>query len=198
MKKTSKSERTREFIIEHTAGIFNTKGYAGTSMSDLTEATKLTKGSIYGNFENKEEVALAAFDYNYNHVIKTISQKIGEQTTCKDKLMVYVDVYQHFLLLPFVPGGCPVLNTAVEADDTHPALRKKASDAVLSWKDSLCSLLKKGMANGEFRADIDIEQVAFTIIAIIEGGIMIGKVTGQVKHMHKVLKSLEELIQDLA
>ena len=61
---TTKAERTRNFIIEKTAEIFNRKGYAGTSMSDITEATGLTKGSIYGNFENKEDVALAVFEYN--------------------------------------------------------------------------------------------------------------------------------------
>jgi AcrR family transcriptional regulator len=64
----SKSEQTKAFIIEKTAPIFNKKGYAGTSLSDMTEATNLTKGSIYGNFANKDEVALAAFDYNLGRV----------------------------------------------------------------------------------------------------------------------------------
>lgn len=48
-----KSERTRQFIIEKVAPIFNRKGYAGTSLSDLTEATGLTKGAIYGNFKKQ-------------------------------------------------------------------------------------------------------------------------------------------------
>ncbi|MDO9376148.1 MAG: TetR/AcrR family transcriptional regulator, partial [Ferruginibacter sp.] len=60
----TKAEKTRNFIVEQTAPIFNKKGYAGTSLTDLTEATGLTKGSIYGNFANKDEVALAAYDYN--------------------------------------------------------------------------------------------------------------------------------------
>jgi len=56
----SKSDRTKKFIVEQTAAIFNEKGYAGTTITDLTNATKLTKGSIYGNFTNKDDVALAA------------------------------------------------------------------------------------------------------------------------------------------
>jgi AcrR family transcriptional regulator len=60
----SKSERTKNYIIEKAAPIFNTKGFAGTSLSDLTEATGLTKGSIYGNFENKEEIAIQVFKYS--------------------------------------------------------------------------------------------------------------------------------------
>lgn len=166
-------------------------------MSDLTEATKLTKGSIYGNFENKEEVALAAFDYNYGNVVKKISAGIATKHSCREKLLVYVEMYEHFLQQPFTPGGCPVLNTAVEADDTHPALKKKAADAIVSWKKSVCSIINKGVANGEFTTNPNAEQIAITLMALIEGGIMISKVTGNARYMKNVLLSLEKLIMDL-
>jgi len=68
-----KSEQTKAFIIEKTAPLFNIKGYAGTSLSDITDATKLTKGSVYGNFTNKDEVALAVFDYNLNKVTSMLA-----------------------------------------------------------------------------------------------------------------------------
>ena len=54
----SKAEKTKQFIIEKTAPLFNMKGYSGTSMSDITAATGLTKGSMYGNFENKTKLQL--------------------------------------------------------------------------------------------------------------------------------------------
>ncbi|WP_420148583.1 TetR/AcrR family transcriptional regulator, partial [Spirosoma sp.] len=92
----SKAERTRQYIIETTAGIFNTKGYAGTSLSDLTEATGLTKGSIYGNFGSKEEVALACFDYNLSKINQAILHRLSEETTYYQKLMVYAQVYHSF------------------------------------------------------------------------------------------------------
>jgi len=60
----TKSEQTKAFIIEKTAPIFNSKGYAGTSLTDITEATKLTKEVFMETLANKDEVALAAFDYN--------------------------------------------------------------------------------------------------------------------------------------
>src|SRR5215204_2574009 len=64
----SKADQTKAFIIEKTAPLFNTKGYEGTSMSDIEAATGLTKGSIYGNFTNKDEVALAVFDFNLQKI----------------------------------------------------------------------------------------------------------------------------------
>ena len=110
----SKSEQTKAFIIEKTAPVFNTKGYVGTSLTDITRVTKLTKGSIYGNFANKDEVALAAFDYNLKKVNFIFSQEMAKYSSAKDKLLVYGKVYAAFEDYPFPAGGCPILNTAIE------------------------------------------------------------------------------------
>src|SRR6202012_5198616 len=91
----NKAERTRQFIIEKAAPLFNTKGYAGTSLSDMTEATGLTKGSIYGNFSDKDEVALACFEHNHRMVRETIRKEMERYTAFRDKLMVYIEVYSN-------------------------------------------------------------------------------------------------------
>ena len=193
--KLSKSDRTRQFIIETTAGIFNMKGYAGTSMSDITSATGLTKGSIYGNFANKEEVALAVFDFNYAKVVHTVEQAMKKAPTYFDKLMVYAQVYDQFNKgLSFPKGGCPILNTAIDADDTHELLRAKSANAVLKWKNKILELISKGVEQGEFKTDFDQLQLALSIIALIEGGVMIAKVTGNIANLDKVLKTVEALV----
>jgi TetR/AcrR family transcriptional repressor of nem operon len=193
----NKAEKTRQFIIEKTAPIFNVKGFAGTSINDLIQATGLTKGSIYGNFKNKDDVALAAFDHNLKMVHEVIRQGMDNKDSVKEKLLVYVTVYNNFLELPFPNGGCPILNTSTEADDTHPQLRQKAADAIMQWKDNLQALIKKGMDNREFHADTDPERMALTIIAMIEGGIMMAKVTGKLNYRNAVMQSIKKMIEDL-
>jgi TetR/AcrR family transcriptional repressor of nem operon len=194
----SKADRTRQFIVEKTSPIFNTKGYAGTSIADMTDATGLTKGSIYGNFANKDEVALAAFEYNLQKVNAIISAEIENQSSARDKLLVYVRVYDNFLKYPFPVGGCPILNTAIEADDTHPLLKNKAADAITAWKRKIMELIMLGIETQEFRSDVNPEQVALTIIAMIEGAIMITKLTGKTNFRKSILQSVEKLIVDLA
>lgn len=193
----SKAEKTRQFIIEKTAPIFNTKGYAGTSLNDMTASTGLTKGSIYGNFANKDEVALAAFDYNLQQVSNIISDQMSKVDSVKDKLLVYVTVYSNCLKQTFPTGGCPILNTAIEADDTHPELRKKAIAAIFAWKSKVTKLIEKGIDNKEFNAAVDPEEIALTIIAMIEGGTMLAKLTGKYDHRKSVMKSVERLIEGL-
>ena len=196
-KSYTKAERTRNFIIESTAVIFNKKGYAGTSLTDLTKATGLTKGSIYGNFENKEEVAVAVFDYNCSRVAQLTSQEVNRATTCYDKLMAYVRVYQTIIKETLQRGGCPVLNTATEADDTNGSLRKRAAGAVLNWEGELTTIIKKGILNGEFKTNTNPRKTALSIIALIEGGIMISKVTGDTTAMDHVLSTVETLIDHI-
>jgi TetR/AcrR family transcriptional repressor of nem operon len=193
----SKAEKTKAFIIERTAPIFNRKGYAGTSLTDMTEATGLTKGSIYGNFDNKDEVALAAFEHNRAQVEQIIRGEMSRYEKVKDQLLVYVHVYKDFLKHPFPEGGCPLLNTAIEADDTHPALKEKVSAAITHWKSRIAALIKKGIDNKEFRATVDPEQTALTIIALLEGAIMITKVTGKINYRNAIMQSVEKLINDL-
>jgi TetR/AcrR family transcriptional repressor of nem operon len=192
-----KAEKTREFIVEKTAPIFNKKGYAGTSISDMTEATGLTKGSIYGNFANKDEVALAAFDYNWKRVSGITRQEMEKKNTIKEKLLVYTE-YEKFINFPLPMGGCPVLNTAVEADDTHPLLKKKANEAFLAWKDKLTALLEQGIRTKEFTTEIDPEQIALTIIAMIEGSIMIAKLSGKPAYRNAIMVSMRKMIEGLS
>ena len=194
-KELSKAERTRQFIIEKTAVVFNKKGYAGTSLSDLTEATGLTKGSIYGNFESKEDVALAVFDFNTLRVREKIQQLIDKESTFHDKLLVYTKVYSDSVLAE--RGGCAILNTAIEADDTNNLLKDKASKAIIRWKKNIVEIIQGGITAGEFKADVDVNQSALSIIALIEGGIMIGKVTGSKANLEHILATVKLLIDQM-
>lgn len=193
----TKAEKTRQYIIEKTAPIFNVKGYSGTSMSDITDATGLTKGSIYGNFENKDAVAVAAFECNLEKITSYVKQEISKRKTYKDKLLVYVSFYENFLKSPFPEGGCPILNTAIESDDTHPELKEKASNAIVAWKNNLSAIIRKGIEAKEFRTDIIPEQSAIGLIALIEGGIMISKLTHKLNFRKMIMASIEKMINDL-
>ncbi len=194
---TSKSERTKQFIIENTAVIFNEKGYAGTSLSDLTNATKLTKGSIYGNFANKDEVALAVFDYNFNRVILYLRERILKKENSIDRLLVYPTVYRDFLKIPFFKAGCPILNTSTEADDTHPQLKEKASKALTFWKESIENQIQRGIERKEIKADTNSAEFALVLMSIIEGSIMIAKATSNSNDLKSTMNFLEKLILEL-
>lgn len=190
----SKADRTKQFIIEKSADIFNTKGYAGTSINDLITATGLTKGSIYGNFENKDEVALAAFDYNFERLVTYIRGKMDIKHSVLEKLLVYPETYRNFLTNTILISGCPVTNISAEADDTHPLLRSKVENAYEFWINTLENHLNNGIASGEIRAEINQEEFISVFISIIQGAILQAKVTRKMNTLNLAMDYLERYI----
>jgi len=193
-----KAEETKAHIIEKTASVFNKKGFIGTTLSDMEAATGLTKGSIYNNFANKDEVALAVFDYNLKKVNSLIQIEMDKHQSAKGKLLSYVKIYgTNVSDSPFTSGGCPILNTAVESDDTHPLLKKKASNAITTWLNKVANLIKKGIEQKEFRSSINSKETAALIVASIEGAIMISRVTGRPDYLKSIMNSIKKIIEDL-
>lgn len=201
----SKSEKTRQFIVEKAAALFNQKGYNGTSMSDIMEATGLSKGGIYGNFKRegldkngvKEEIAIAAFD----HAVEQVYREIGERTrvieNTLDKLKAVVYFYRERVLNPPVEGGCPIQNTAVEADDGHGVLREKVVEAIAVWKQRIVRTLEKGIEKGEVKPDIDKEEFATLFIGNLEGGILLARIQRSVKPFEAMSRQLLGMIDSL-
>jgi AcrR family transcriptional regulator len=190
----TKAEKTREQIIEKTAPTFNAKGFAGTSMSDLTEATGLSKGCIYGHFENKDQIALAAFDYNFGNVTEYMKARILSADNAIERLLAYPRVYRDFLKIPFLKPGCPILNTSTESDDTHPALKEKAAAALAFWKRSVENQVKRGIERKEIKAATDPVEVAVVLLSLIEGAVMQAKVTGRSTELKVAMDYLEKII----
>jgi PAS domain S-box-containing protein len=77
----SEAKETRNTIIAKAAPIFNMYGYKDTTMSQLTDAIRMTKGAIYGNFTDKDEIGLAAFDYNFAEISKKIKKVVLSKAT---------------------------------------------------------------------------------------------------------------------
>jgi TetR/AcrR family transcriptional repressor of nem operon len=190
----NKANRTRQFIIEKTATLFNTKGYSATSLSDMTAATGLTKGSIYGNFTNRDEVAMAAYEYNSRTWSEQIDRALNAEKTAKDKLISFVAHYRMAWKDEFDRGGCPILNASVEADDNLPFLKEKVQQSISSWALKLSQVITEGQEHGEFRQEVSATDYAYVMITLIEGGIMLGKITNEEKHLFLALDRVDQII----
>jgi AcrR family transcriptional regulator len=191
----SKAERTKRFIIETSAPIFNRKGYAGTSLSDLTRATGLTKGSIYGNFKNKDDVAVCAFNHNLSFIIESLADEIGRADGYIGKLLAYPKVYRQNIKAMITIGGCPILNTVIDADNTNETLRSLAKETIDNWKGAIMKLVRRGQAAGEIKADADAAVIAENIICLIEGGNAMTKATGEESYIRNAIRRTEKIIE---
>jgi TetR/AcrR family transcriptional repressor of nem operon len=193
----SKGEQTRRRIVARAAPVFNTHGYSGTSMAELTKATGLEKGGIYNHFASKEALALAAFDYAVQVMSERIAAALEGSEGAVARLRALVAMFADYIDNPPVAGGCPILNTAVEADDTEPALRARAQAAMTDLQKLIGSTVKRGVMAGELRSDVEPRRVAVVVTALLEGAIMIGRLYQDSRMMSYAVDHLNAHIDSL-
>lgn len=191
----SKAEKTKQFIIEKTATLFNTKGYNATSLSDITQATGLTKGSIYGNFENKDQVAIEVYKYNARLLSKVMNHSLGDQyPTSTEKLHAFVAFYRKNWRSVFSNGGCPLMNAATEADDSFPALKGYVQKSFILWTEKVAAVIIQGQKNNELKTSVNADEYASLFIMLIEGGILLSKTMDDERFLNQALDKINDMI----
>lgn len=191
---SSKAERTTAYIIETVAPVFNKHGYIGTSMSDLTEATGLTKGAIYGNFENKEALALSAFEYNSKRLLKKIDEILATEGGALDKIFALTDFYRTYNVFTEDMGGCPLLNTGVDAQENNRLLAAANREALKEIEGKIALVLENGVHNNELKLPVTPLQFAKQLFTIIQGAVAMSTMTRDRKYLINTIAYLEVLV----
>jgi TetR/AcrR family transcriptional regulator, transcriptional repressor for nem operon len=170
----TKGERSRQKIVETAAVLFNQKGFTGCSMGDIVEASGLEKGTLYGHFSTKEELALLAFDYAWKDTSDKRLRNLDTIANAVDKLKLHI---KNYVNTPSFPGGCPLLNFAVDADDGNLALRTRVRKALKGWEDLLVKIVEDGQSAGEINPEIAPHSVANLVISVLEGATVIARIS---------------------
>ena len=186
----TKAERTKQFILETAAPIFNQKGISGANIDDVLAAAKLTKGCLYGHFESKGDLALQVVDYMLNTNGEKMSLTINQAKTAKAKVFAFLDFYKD-PINTYLKGGCPVFNIAVESDDNFPAIKEKIGGIIRHGQEIFVNILNQGIVNGEFSDKLDAPLYAFKAVAAVEGAVVMCRAMNTAKPMQGLLKSLK-------
>ena len=169
----NKGEQTRLRIVKEAAALLNRHGYQGLAYSDLMAATGLEKGGIYRHFAGKEALATEAFEYAWKRAVEHRQHDLQSIEDSVDRLKQFVSNFVN--RRPGVPGGCPLLNTAVDADDGNPELRKHAERALRCWLMALTRLIRRGQRRGEIQSQVDPPKLARLLVSTLEGALMISR-----------------------
>ena len=189
-----KGEQTRQEIIRKAAPIFNRRGYDGAALSDLMRATGLEKGGIYRHFDSKQQLAGEAFDYAWKLAIDTRFEGTPDIPNAVDRLKLFVRNFRD-RRARLIPGGCPLLNTAVDSDDGNPQLRKKVRQALDYWLNRLQSIAEEGKQRGEIHPAIDSSELAMLIVSSLEGGLMVSRLQRRDDGLDFACRHLEKYLE---
>ena len=190
----TKAEKTKQFILETAVPLYNEKGIAGVNIDDVLEATRLTKGCLYGHFEGKDDLSEQVIDLALKMVSDKIRTEVYKGKTTKAKIFAFLDFYKN-PIETYISGGCPIFNTAVQTDDQYPFIREKVAKVFRTGQQELTALLQHGIENGEFSKNLDPVVFAFKLVASVEGGIVMCRVMDTAKPMQGLIKSLKRELE---
>ena len=192
----TKADYTKQFILETVAPIFNQNGFAATSMNDLTKATGLTKGAIYGNFKNKEDLAIAAFKF----IVKNLMSRIAEHLSLSDsplqKLFLITDFYRNYFDYSKQLGGCPILNIGVDANNQNTLLLKNVRVVIERIQDKIATIVENGIEAGEITEDINAMQFAKRLDTMIQGAIFMTYTMNDEFYLKDTMNQLDQIIHN--
>lgn len=191
----SKGKETKEKILQQAAELFNQQGYAGASIADIMRITGLQKGGIYNHFKSKDDLALQAFKFAIDQISKHYRAALRSKHHAIERLQAVINIFRSNIDNPIIKGGCPLLNTAIESDDTHPILRERTQQAMNSWRDMICRIIHKGIKKGEIRPTVNADEVATILISTLEGAVMMSKLYGNSIHIERVIQHLNHYIE---
>ncbi len=167
----TKAQLTSKFIVEQVAPVFNKLGYEATSMADITKVTGLTKGAIYGNFKNKEELAIAAFNHNIRKVVFLVADKMNLEKTAENKLFAMTKFYKTYYTFTLELGGCPLLNVGVDTNNFNSQLHARVILVLKKLQQNVAVIIQQGIDEKIFKSNLDTQKLGSRIVSLIQGAI---------------------------
>ncbi len=171
MTKTQKqlqSEQTRQQIIDTAARLFASRGFDGTSMSDLAAAAGLTKGAFYHHFESKDALFFAVVQSVQDKWVNAVGTEVMQTSHALDQIMILLT--NHARLLRQEPTLCLVMHgLTAEMEETNPGFLTALHEVYQGMIGFIQELLQRGQAQQQVRTDVDAQLMAVNLVGLLRG-----------------------------
>lgn len=166
----------KQEIISITREVIHSKGYQSTTISDILYAADIGKGQFYHYFSSKYDLGLAVVEDLIqewdSQLLIGILQTPEEPETKLNKMLDWAITFHAEME---AKQGCPIGNLAIEMSEHDEAFRVRIQDFFNRWFQAIEAVLDDMKSQNKLDASIDIEKSAQTIVATIEGGILLMK-----------------------
>jgi TetR/AcrR family transcriptional repressor of nem operon len=193
--KLRKGQETRQMIISKSSNHFNRKGYASSSISEIMEETGLKKGGIYRHFDSKKELTIEAFEYSVQIMTAHYRQAIKGKKSMQNRIFAILSVFQDLEKGLPLPGGCPLMNGAIEFDDTCSELASRVRSAMTGLLEFVEGLIVNGQETNEFSKDVNAKQASIIIISTLEGGLALSRLYQDSTYLDNAVDHLQNYIR---
>jgi AcrR family transcriptional regulator len=161
-------ERTRKRLLHAAFREVRRTGFQSAGINTILAATNVTKGALYHHFGSKEALGYAIVD----EVISELVRERWLRPLLRDgqSIDILIGIVRRMPTRPAdVRESCPLLNLSQEMSPLDEQFRKRLERVFLAWQEGIAALVRRGQSQGTVRRDLNADETASFLVAMVEG-----------------------------
>ena len=170
---TAKGARTRARIVEEAAVLIHERGVAGTTLDDVKAAAEVSGSQMYHYFPDKNELVQAVIDYQADATVS--NQRHADLGSVKG-VQAWRDMVIYAAERVQAKGGCPLGSLGGQLAESDPEARSLIAAGFQRWTTEISQGLRSLQAAGQLPPGLDPDDLAVTLLATLQGGLLLAQV----------------------
>jgi TetR/AcrR family transcriptional repressor of nem operon len=179
----------RERLIESAQDLLWERGYTGVSPKAIQERAAAGQGSMYHHFAGKADLAEVAVERSAEQLRAQADSVLSGSGSALDRISAYL------LRKREVLRGCRLGRLAQDPEIVASEQLRRPLDETFRWiRQRLAQLIAEGQANGELHRNLDADNTAATIIAVLQGGYVLARAANSQEPFNRAVKGVIGLL----
>ncbi|HET8664349.1 MAG TPA: TetR/AcrR family transcriptional regulator [Nocardioides sp.] len=189
----TKGEETKAAILDQAVAIASEVGFTGLTIGQLAERTQMSKSGLFAHFKSKEVLQLETLQRARERFTDMVVRPALTTPRGVKRVQVLVERWLDWAT-DGLQGGCIFVASAAEYDDRPGPMRDAVVQNERDWLETIATVAGTAVAEGDFRADLDTEQFAFTVQGLMLSYHQAKRLLGDPKALEHVRQALDDLI----
>jgi AcrR family transcriptional regulator len=184
---TAKGERTRARIVAETARLIHDQGVAGTTLDEVKAAAEVSGSQLYHYFPDKDELVQAVIDYQADTIVT--NQRHANLSSVKG-LRAWRNMVIAAVKSTQAKGGCPLGSLGGQLAESDAEARALVAGGFEQWATAISDGLRPLHADGQLPSDIDPDEFAVTLLATLQGGLLLAQMQQSARPLETAIDTL--------
>lgn len=189
---TAKGARTRARIVEEAASLIHSRGVAGTTLEDVKAAAEVSGSQLYHYFADKDDLVEAVIDYQADAIVTRNLNVLGAADGVEAWRRMVIDAARRTQAI----GGCQLGSLGGQLAESDPDARAHIAAGFDRWAAALSDGLRSLHAEGRFPSDVDPDDLATTLLATLQGGLLLAQVQRDIAPFETAINTVLALMSD--
>lgn len=184
---TPKGQRTRARIVDAAARLIWERGVTATTLEDVKLAAEVSSSQLYHYFADKEQLINAVIEHQADKLVNnTANANLGTAESLaawRDLVVAHADAIHG-------QGGCPLGALGSQLAEYDPEARALVAAGFGRWANAIQEGLRSLNDQGRLAAGVDPDDLAVTVLAALQGGLLLAQVHRDVRPLQTTLHTI--------